>query len=985
MPDFGPFSVNPARVTALGGANFGQFIGRLLATEAVAHGMAGTTLETTYLENIGDGGVDAGLRDATGTSWPPSGDSAWQFKAGGLTPAKCKAEFEGATKAIEILRAGGTYRLVLGASLTSAKIAARRNKLIEAATSLGIAAASSRIDVIAADGLARWIETYPALAVSPLLGGIGRRVLTFKEWSDSHPHETLWTGSRQRDSEIEALRSSIASGTPIASRIEGVSGLGKSRLTLEAVRGQDFESLVIYAPAADQFPIDLLIQMRSQDRVGVVVIDECDRKEHEIFASTLAVDSSIRIVTIGEPGNGSTRSPILNLSGFGDEGMHELLRANRSNLSAEAKRVVVQIAAGNIDYALKLAQTTLDAGPGVAGRLVTEGDIRAFFTDQLPDGQLFLAGCALALFSRFGLDGEPAQEIDVICAGLGISAENLRNAATELQLRRMLSKQGRYRSVGPHPVAVYLAARGWTEFGQKIVVDLLPVLDPDLTERLFRRAADVGELDSGRSAILAVRASDGPLASLDSIAEGKNSDLLVHFAVLAPATMTDRLAELIAAASEDDLMHARGIRRDLVWALEKLAWHSKTFVAAADALLRLSIAENESYSNNASGTWIEFFATMLPGTAAMPDLRMTYLQGTAMSHDPRVRLMAARGANRALDPHETIMVSGEVQGGVVVETSGTPATLVDAWICRNSAIDVLATLTTDADENVVEEASKHLIDSVHGPFETPVNRDHLGRTIARLSPEVIARARIQIEGLRSLFDWADTQDGRPAALAELEALLPAEKPMDRLTVLVNARTWDRKTDSLTDELVENARLADIDDPIGVLLQLLVSISELPAAYAIGQAIRLLGLGYNDGITRLSSLAGTANGEALIGFLRTLMNEGDVDAFDRYLDGANLPALVTLQYSVRGARSPAAAARVDRLLPRVTVTESARVLFTWMHDADQADSARYLRQWESRIETQADYNAAIDFAAMQVFRKAEPLADLDPAIADLVRR
>lgn len=80
MPDFGPFSVDPARVTALGGANFGQFIGRLLATEAAAHGMAGTTLETTYLENIGDGGVDAGLRDATGTSWLPAGDSAWQFK-----------------------------------------------------------------------------------------------------------------------------------------------------------------------------------------------------------------------------------------------------------------------------------------------------------------------------------------------------------------------------------------------------------------------------------------------------------------------------------------------------------------------------------------------------------------------------------------------------------------------------------------------------------------------------------------------------------------------------------------------------------------------------------------------------------------------------------------------------------------------------------------------------------------------------------------
>src|SRR5690606_15364250 len=122
------------------------------------------------------------------------------------------------------------------------------------------------------------------------------------------------------------------------------------------------------------------------------------------------------------------------------------------------------------------------------------------------------------------------------------------------------------------------------------------LLDPDLAERLFRRAADIGELDAGSSAISTVLATDGPLASLDSIAEGKNSDLLVHFAVLAPEAVIQHLAELIAGSSEDVLADATEIRRDLVWALGKLAWHSKTFVTAADTLLRLAIAENESYS-----------------------------------------------------------------------------------------------------------------------------------------------------------------------------------------------------------------------------------------------------------------------------------------------------------------------------------------------------------------------------------------------------
>lgn len=983
--EFGPFSVDPAQVAALGGANFGQFVSRLLATETAAHGMAGIALETTYLENVGDEGVDAGLRDAKGTSWIPAGDSAWQFKAGDLPPAKCRAELEGATKAIEILRAGGSYRLVLGASLTPSKLAARRTQLIEAASSQGVTDAEARIDIIAADGLARWVEEFPALAVSPLIRSTGVIGQTFDEWSRSIRHATSWTSSPERDRQIATLRATVIGGTQLDTHIEGVSGLGKTRLVLEALRGEPYEAMVVYAAAADSFPVTVLTQLQSQKRTAVVVIDECDRKQHEIYAQALTTGTGLRLITIGEPGGSSIRTPTISLGAFGDEAMAELLRANRPSLSPEAERVVVQIAAGNIDYALKLAQVAIDGGTGSAGRLVTEDDLRAFFTDQLPDGQLFLASCALALFSRFGLDGEPAQELDAIATGLGLATEDLRAAVSELQRRGLLSKQGRYRSLGPHPVAVYLAARGWEEFGGRIVADLLPRLDPDLTERLFRRAVDVGDLDAASPAMAAAIANDGPLASLDSIAQGNNSGLLVHFAVLAPDVVVDRLAELIATASEDELRSTRGIRRDLVWALAKLGWHSRTFVTAADALLRLAIAENESYSNNASGTWVELFGTMLPGTAAAPDVRMDYLQSTAASIDPRVRQLAARGADKALDSQEWIMASGEVQGGLVVESRGRPATFGDVWAYRNSAIDVLATLTADEDETVAEEAREHLVGSLHGMLEIPVNREHLGRVIAQLSPKVIARARTEVEGLRTLFDRVDTQDGRPAALAEFEALLPPESPADRLYVLANTRTWDRNSDELATEMAAVARRVDGEDPVSALLQLLSLNPDLPAAYAVGRAIRFLDLDYNDGVAQLSPFAGKANGEALIGFLHTLVNEGDADSFDRYLDEAELLPVVALQYSVRGARTPAAAARVDHLVQQVTVVEAARVLFAWMRDADQAASARYLRQWESRLEAQADYNAAVDFAAMQVYQRSEVVADLDIVIAELVSR
>ncbi|WP_308465525.1 ATP-binding protein [Rathayibacter soli] len=957
-----------------------------MATEVAAHGMAGAALETTYLENLGDGGVDAGLHGALGTEWIPAGESAWQFKAGDLPPAECKTELRGANRAKEILAAGGSYRLVLGATRTSQMIASRRAALVEVARELGVADPESKILVIAADALARWIETYPALAASPLFGGIGRGVLTFDEWSGSHPHNTTWTSSPGRDAEIEGLRNSIESTASFASRIEGVSGLGKSRMVLEAMRSQTYEALVVYSPAADHFPLDVLIQLRSQGRVAVVVIDECDRNEHEVFASALAaVDSRIHVVTIGEPAAGSTRSPIFDLSDFTDEAMQEMLRANRPSLSPEAERVVVQIAAGNIDYALKLAQVAVDRGPGAAGAFITEDDLRAFFVQELPEGQLFLASCALALFSRFGVDGDVGEELDKIAAGVGLSPDDLRGALVELERLGLLSRQGRYRTVSPHPVAIFLAAKGWQQFGEVIITDLLQTIDADLAERLFRRAADIGELEAGSPAMEAVLGTGGPLNSLSSMVEGNNASLLVHFAVLSPELLTDHLAELIADASEAELQRTLGIRRDLVWSLEKLAWHSSTFSTAADALLRLAIAENESYSNNASGTWTEFFGTMLPATAAPPTLRMGYLEAYAASSDPRVRLLVARAAGGALDPHESIMISGEVQGGVVVEPRGRPDSWPEVWAYRNSAIDILAHLTVDVDPGVAEEAQKRLIGSIHGLLEYDINRSHLGQAVGQLSPEVVARTRIEVDGLRTLFARADVQDARPSDLAEFEALLPVETPGERLIVLANTRTWDREAADVVPELIEVAQQVDPHNPLEALVGLLESSPELPAAFAIGRAIGSLDIDRGIRLRALGKFAGLPNGEALIAYLHSLVDAGDSEAFDRYLDETSLPALVILQYSARGARTPAAIARVERYINQVTVAEAARLLSYWLHDAEQAEAARYLSQWNTRIQSQTDYNAAIDFAAMQVFRKEGQLPDLDRAVAELVAR
>jgi hypothetical protein len=146
--NFGPFAVSSASIEGLGGTGFTQFVNRLLATEAAARGLAGTSLMVTHRDNLADGGVDAQLRTSLPTRWLPLGDSAWQFKAGDLPPAACKVELRGAEWAVQVLKSGGKYRLVLGRSMTAKKISDRRTALRDMAGELGINLEEDAIEVL---------------------------------------------------------------------------------------------------------------------------------------------------------------------------------------------------------------------------------------------------------------------------------------------------------------------------------------------------------------------------------------------------------------------------------------------------------------------------------------------------------------------------------------------------------------------------------------------------------------------------------------------------------------------------------------------------------------------------------------------------------------------------------------------------------------------------------------------------------------------
>jgi hypothetical protein len=800
---FGPFSVDPGQVAGLSGALFQELMNRLLAAEVTAAGLLATSLRTSYQANVGDQGVDALIESAQQTQWVPAGNSAWQFKAGDLGPESCAKELEDATFAHEILRSGGTYRLVLGKGMEAHLIVAREAKLREKAAELGFDATGPRFKVIDGNQLARWVERYPALAVSRVLRATGQFAIGFDSWTRKSKHRYTWVESAASNDLGAQIIEFLGERTKTALRIEGASGLGKSRGTLESLRGSAYEPLIVYVADASEINSAIIDHLTLQNRSAVLVVDECDRNRHKVLAEQLEVDSPVRLITIGPRDTSVPQFQPLAVSKLSNDTIEKVLSENFLGLWSEARRLVIENCAGNVGWALYLAEALINNPKINAADLIDAAGLRDFILSMVASDGDLLAVSALALLTRYGVEGEKEAELETLAAGLDIPVEQLKRASQRLDQQGLLIKHGRYRAVGLQPLAVLLASSAWEALGDRIVESLLPSINGSMAERLLLRAADIGSSGPAAVALNKLLEAGGPFGSLDSIATEETSRLLIQLAIIAPVEVTSHLEQLIAAASDEELRGLKAIRRNLVWTLEKLVWHSGTFESAADMLLRLALCENETFSNNAAGTWVSLFGAMLPATAARPAERLRYLQ--ALADDPlaEVRKLAVAAADHALDAHSTVTVSGELQGGVVVEPRGTPNTWGEVWDYQKSAIELLSRRASDdTDEAIREAATKALIDAIHPFLEAEPVRDTLFDALAAWPDDARRRVWTEVNHLGALFDRVETPEfaastntahdvtGRRAGLEALIARLPAPDEIDKLKVLADARRWE---------------------------------------------------------------------------------------------------------------------------------------------------------------------------------------------------
>ena len=191
----------------------------------------------------------------------------------------------------------------------------------------------------------------------------------------------------------------------------------------------------------------------------------------------------------------------------------------------------------------------------------------------------------------------------------------------------LIEDTGSMLNVRPFPLAVYLAKDWFVGLDEDLIgqlFDEFEVLKKNsasayhlLIDSLAKRIEYMKNLPLAEDFIDRLTDSEyGPFASEKVVCSQMGSRIFLAMASVNPVAVTNCLYSLFVYKSTQWLKDniSGDVRRNLVWALEKLCFDKDSFLKASLVMAQLMLAENESYGNNATGQFLQLFHVVLPGT-----------------------------------------------------------------------------------------------------------------------------------------------------------------------------------------------------------------------------------------------------------------------------------------------------------------------------------------------------------------------------------
>ncbi len=667
-----------------------DFFRKLLWAEASTLGIAKSLIDVPSAITCGDGGIDAEVRDVqitVGQGIIRSGLTRYQIKTGNFKLDKTNIreilfyKSSGALKSRikSCFDRQGTLIVVL---FGSDKPEQEDNQIIKKFRKLlsefDTDYAKAKIEIFRQNNIISFLEPFPSLAL--LANGRGSlRFQTHRSWSlETEMRRPFRLGWPQEDF-MDKLRNGLREDEgPIHINIWGEAGVGKTRLVLEALKADDLEHLVVYCSAASKFTdSDLMNEILREDSnfSAITILDECDpNSRYYIWNKLMHKSPRIKLISIyNELNQASGETRYLNVPPLEKENIISIIEsyevpkgvADRYSEfcdgSPRAAHVFGQNLKRNPEDLLRPLDTVNQWERTIAG----SDDPNS---QEVNQRRTVLEH--IALFKRFGHLGPHASEAETIAGWINqvdpqITRQNFQNIILKLKERKIL--QGEYTLyITPKVFHIYLWTEWWRKYGDGFDSEIfLRSIPSTLQEWFFEMFKYSAESEVASRIVIDLLDKNGPFGDGKQLNSKLGSQFFAALAEGNPYHALACLQRTIGTWNRDELMAFTTGRREVVHALEKIVIWRDLFADAARLLLALGEAENEAWSNNASGIFAELFS---PGygavapTEASPEERFPLLKETLESTSKEIRMLALRACDRALESRFSRSVGAEYQG-----------------------------------------------------------------------------------------------------------------------------------------------------------------------------------------------------------------------------------------------------------------------------------------------------------------------------------
>jgi hypothetical protein len=689
--------IQPKEIEQLNAEQLVQLLHHLLLCEARQLQLSKHGILVPFQINVPDGGCDGEWNAEIGAhEYIPSSLTYYQCKAEHITSTDCANEVspckkvKGKTQYLlkdrvrDVLSRGGCYAFFsskheIKPSKTSDPDTVVRKRLAEANFTPH---PNAKIEFFGCNRIAAWANRFPSAVrfvreITKDQGGI--HYFTIDGWARLLAKQGPYYSNEVLREKISTLRNALSKGETRVIRLTGSSGLGKTRLVYEALKYDQSDTVIANALSAATIYLryddvcdnlmNFINHLADGGYAAVVVIDDCPASVHDRIVETIN-SCELSVVSIfyePQAQRQDTQPLTIEPEALGDV-VEKILRESPQLLEKgeESIKAVAKFAGGFPQIAKLIAEFhraptihELEDRDALFGKLLGGG--------SQPDNTTLKVVQSIALFRTIGGSKKKLEsDLKLIRSRFcpEVSETDFNRVVATQERRSIIQQTADTLMVTPRPLAVALVEDflsicpgNWKEH-----IDALK--EAGLAESLVHRIEELELSEKSEELGRLFLEEKLPFDDAEYLLSGTTgSQMFCALTVLNPSSACKVAQRTINRASLDRLSQATSARHSLVHVLRLMVWDDKTFSSAAQMLLKLAAAENESWANNATREFTQLFHLKLSGTTVSANDRLPILREALDSDEPRIRQVAVKALGSALQDGSFSRMGDATLGG----------------------------------------------------------------------------------------------------------------------------------------------------------------------------------------------------------------------------------------------------------------------------------------------------------------------------------